>query len=268
MDTSRRTAPRPAPGPTTQAGPVTVAVLGGTGTLGRHVVDDLRARGHRVRALSRHSAELPVDLGTGRGLAAALDGCDVVVDAANAAAGTAARATLVEGTGLLLDTARDVGVSHVVSVTVVGCEAVPMAYFAAKAAQQQIVEHGPLPWSTVRSTQFHDYVVRTLRSSTHAGLTLVPRMTLQPVDVATVARLVADAATRPPTRTVVTVAGPETRDLRDLARSWRAALAPRALLVPVPVPGAGGRALRAGALTTDRPDVTGTLGFDAWLAAS
>jgi nucleoside-diphosphate-sugar epimerase len=61
-----------------------IAIVGGTGTLGRHIVTNLAQRGHEVRALSRGSSEFPVDLVSGSGLDAALDGCAAVVDASNA----------------------------------------------------------------------------------------------------------------------------------------------------------------------------------------
>jgi hypothetical protein len=57
-----------------------IAIVGGTGALGRHVVSELRARGHEVRALSRNAPGYPVDLTTGTGLDEALSGCEVVVD--------------------------------------------------------------------------------------------------------------------------------------------------------------------------------------------
>ena len=51
-----------------------IAIAGGTGTLGRPVAAELSERGHEVRVLSRHAPEYPVDLTTGAGLTAALDG--------------------------------------------------------------------------------------------------------------------------------------------------------------------------------------------------
>src|SRR5262249_29673423 len=65
---------------------MTIAIAGGTGTLGRQVAAELEARGHKVRALSRHSPDYRVDLATGEGLGPALAGGDVVVDASNSAA--------------------------------------------------------------------------------------------------------------------------------------------------------------------------------------
>ena len=58
--------------------------------------------------------------------------------------------------------------------------------------------------------------------------------------------------------------GPEVVQIRDLAATWRRAADRRALLVPVPVPGRVGRALRDGWLTAARPDVRGSITFATW----
>ena len=54
-----------------------IAVAGGTGTVGRHVVDVVRETGHEPVVLTRSTG---VDLVTGVGLADALAGVDVVID--------------------------------------------------------------------------------------------------------------------------------------------------------------------------------------------
>src|SRR5262249_44060490 len=63
-----------------------ILVTGGTGTLGSHVVPELHDAGCSVRVLSRHSraaAEgiefVASDLTTGEGIAAAVEGIDVIV---------------------------------------------------------------------------------------------------------------------------------------------------------------------------------------------
>ena len=68
-----------------------VAVVGGTGVLGAPLVAELAARGAEVLALSRKpgaalpdgASHLRVDLTNGAGLAEALAGVEVVVDASN-----------------------------------------------------------------------------------------------------------------------------------------------------------------------------------------
>lgn len=245
---------------------LTVAVAGGTGTLGSAVAGELRGRGHRVRVLSRHSPDHPVDLTTGQGLAEALAGCDVVVDASNSTSPKKARTTLVDGSRLLLAAEERAGVGHHVGISIVGCEKVPIGYYRTKVAQERVVESGPVGWSMVRATQFHELVAGALAPLARCGVHPLPKARLQTVAAVEVAHAVADVAERPALRGRVEVAGPEITDLRDLGLQWRAAHRSRVLPVPLPLPGTVGRALRAGALTTDRPDVRGTTTFAQWLA--
>jgi uncharacterized protein YbjT (DUF2867 family) len=245
-----------------------IAVTGGTGTIGRHVVAELAARGHEVRALSRHAEQHPVDLRTGAGLSAALAGVEVVVDASNASSSTqAARATLVDGTRRLLAAERDAGVRHHVLVSIVGCHDVPMAYYGVKVEQEDVVTRGEVPWTIVAATQFHEFVDDLLGTAARRGVVPLLRAPVRLVAAADAAAAVADAATREPLHGTTTVAGPDVQDLRDVARAWRAATGTRALTVRVPLPGRLGRALRAGGLTDPRPDARGTTTFDDWLAA-
>jgi uncharacterized protein YbjT (DUF2867 family) len=73
-----------------------IAVVGGTGTIGRRIVAAVSRDGHEVRALSRSSVQYRVDLTTGAGLEAALVGCDVVIDASN---GPPSLGSLLSATG-------------------------------------------------------------------------------------------------------------------------------------------------------------------------
>jgi nucleoside-diphosphate-sugar epimerase len=76
-----------------------VLVTGGTGTLGRYVVDRLVATGRPTRVLSRRShgpstgavAYVQGDLRTGDGVERAVAGCDILVHCAGAATGDTAR---------------------------------------------------------------------------------------------------------------------------------------------------------------------------------
>lgn len=255
-----------------------IAVVGGTGLLGRQVAEQLRTRGHAVRVLSRHAPEYPVDLTTGAGLAEALAGCDVVVDASNNAGSTkAARRTLVEGTRLLLAAEARAGVGHHVCVSIVNCDEAPIGYFQVKADQERLVERSvAVPWTIVRATQFHEFVVSAfLAPLARLGVHAVPGALLQPVAVVDAARVIAQAAEAPPHHGMVEVTGPEIVDLRELARVWRQLTGRRAVRLPVHLPGALGRALRAGVLTAPAHDVPGAptvhrgeLTFRQWLRAT
>lgn len=243
-----------------------IAVVGATGTLGRAVVAELRGRGRDVRLLGRSSAEHPVDVTTGAGLHDALAGCGAVVDATNAP-GRGAGAVLVEGTRRLLAAEAECGVAHHVCVSIVGIERVPMSYYRTKLRQEEAVHAGGVPFSIVRATQFHDLVAALLAGFARRRVSPRSRARLQPVDVTEVARVVADVAIGEPLGATTTVAGPEPTDLSGLARTWATHTGRRGVPLPLPLPPRLGRALRAGGLTCAEPDVHGTTGFAAWLAA-
>jgi uncharacterized protein YbjT (DUF2867 family) len=230
------------------------------------VAPDLQLRGHHVRVLSRRTEPHRVDLATGEGLAAALSGCDVVIDVSNAA-GRKAPESLVEGARRLLAAEQAAGVRHHVCVSVVGCELMPAGYFLVKADQERVVEQGPVPWTIVRATQFHELVAATLSRAGRAYVVPVPRVALQPVACAEVGYAVASAAESAPRYGRIEVAGPEVTDAMTLARTWRSVTGLQVALVRVPLPGKAGRALRAGALISRQPDTQGIMPFATWLTA-
>lgn len=242
-----------------------IAIVGATGTVGRHIAAQLAGRGHEIRALSRHSPDFPVDLATGAGLDRALDGCAAVVDASNASSQRRAAAVLVDGSRRLLTAGRAAGIGHHVCVSIVGCDQVAMGYYRVKASQEQLVEHGPVPWTIVRATQFHELAATALAAAARARMIPVPAITLQTVAAVEVAAAVADVVTGPPLQRRTEIAGPELRTGRELARIWLAGTGHRAVLVPLPIPGRLGRALRDGALTAAEPDRAGSITFADWL---
>ncbi len=244
-----------------------IAIVGGTGTLGRYITAQLAERGHEVRVLSRSSSQYPVDLVSGQGLAAALTGCAIVVDASNASAPRRAAAVLVEGSRQLLAASKRAGVTHHVGISIIGCDLVPMGYYRVKTEQEQVVKSGPQPWSIVAATQFHELAAMALAAAGKWRVLPIPAMRIQTIAAAEVARVVADVAEGEPCQRRIQVAGPQIMTATELAGTWRSITGRRALPVPVPVPGKLGRALRAGALTTQHADVAGMQTFAEWLSA-
>src|ERR1700730_3193794 len=160
-----------------RAGHMNIAVVGGTGMPGQRVVQQLRARGHLVKVLSRRSAEHAVGLTTGNGLAHALTGCNIVVDASNDVSRHASK-TLVEGSRRLLAAENAIGVSHHVCVSIVGCDQLPVGYNGAKSAQERVVEEANIPWSILRSTQLYEFVSKLFACAARWSVLPVPCATV------------------------------------------------------------------------------------------
>ncbi len=240
-----------------------ILVTGGTGTLGRQVVDRLRRAGRRVRVLTRRPAEIAEvdvvigDVATGEGLDAALSGVKVVVHCAGSAKGDDVKART------LVDAAKRAGVLHIVYISVVGADTTRMrglidramfGYFGAKHAAERIISGSGIPWTTLRATQFHDLTFKTLEQL--AKMPVMPifaGMSFQPVDSGEVADRLAQLALGEPAGMVPALAGPRVYGMDELARSYLAAAGRNKPIIGLPVIGAAGRAQKAGAnLAPDR----------------
>ena len=238
-----------------------ILVSGGTGTLGRLVVARLLEAGRDVRVLSRgrkgRAATAGVDyvtadLSTGEGVPAAVDGAEVVVHCAGSVKGDATK------TRHLLDAASRVGVRHVVYISVVGDERVPMAgrldrlmfgYFGSKLATDRIVADSGVPWTTLHATQFYDGILTTVTQMARLPIAMVPAgWRFQPIDTGEVAARLAELALGMPAGLVPDMAGPRSYELADLLRTYLRATHRRRLIVQLPMPGAAARAVRGGAI--------------------
>jgi uncharacterized protein YbjT (DUF2867 family) len=247
-----------------------VAVVGGTGTFGALAAAEFARRGHQTYVLSRRppaGAGPPhrhVDLATGDGLYESLLGIDVVVDASNATRpGTGLRRVLIEGTRRQLDAETRAGVARHVLISVVGVEAVPFYYYAAKLEQERCVREAPVPTTIIRSTQFHQLLDRAFTSTARLALLPAAHFPLQPIDAREAAAMLVNAV-EDEADADAQIAGPQIASLAELAHIWRTARGRRPLLVPVPLPGTAGRALRAGAFTAPAA-MRGSCSFSGWL---
>jgi uncharacterized protein YbjT (DUF2867 family) len=215
-----------------------ILVTGGTGTLGRAVVARLTEAGTPPRILSRRPGGVVGDLRTGAGLDTALSEVDIVIHCA-----TSLRGHDLEHARQLVEAARRSGGPHVVFVSIVGVDAIPLPYYRTKLAVERLLESSGLPWTVLRATQFHDLVLRFFTVQRWLPALLLPARTrFQPVDVRDVATRLVELATGAPAGRVGDFGGPRVRSLADLARTYT-----RRPVVPVPLPGKVMRGYREGA---------------------
>jgi uncharacterized protein YbjT (DUF2867 family) len=221
----------------------TILVTGGTGTLGRLVTERLRADGHEVRVLSRHTQPYAVDLRKGgAGLEAAVTGVDTIVHCATTQTGGDEKAA-----GNLLAAARRAGVGHLVYISIVGVDRVPYPYYRTKFAVEKLIEESGLGWTVLRTTQFHDLLVMMFKALAKLPVMLLPgRVSDQPVEVAEVAARLAELAAGAPAGRVEDMGGPEIRTFESLARAYLKATGRRRAVVNVPLWGRAYRAFRSG----------------------
>ena len=123
-----------------------------------------------MRVLSRQHPRSPTDgvefvtgdLATGEGVDAAVTGVDTIVHCAGSAKGDGEKAKTWS------KRPPRAGVRHLVYISVVGAERIPVVsgldramfgYFAVKRAAERVVADSGMRWTTLRATQFHDLIL-------------------------------------------------------------------------------------------------------------
>jgi uncharacterized protein YbjT (DUF2867 family) len=201
------------------------------------------------------------DLVTGAGLEEAVRDVGVVVHAATRPGRD------VVGIRQLVAAARSTGARpHVVLISIVGADRVPLPYYRERCAVEDAVAGSGLPWTVQRSTQFHALLDRLLGIAARLPVLPVPAGTsVQPIDEREVAaRLVALAGADPVGR-APDLGGPEVLPFADLARTWLGARGRRRTVLPVRVPGRVARGYRDGGHLTPG-HAEGRVTFAAYLA--
>lgn len=205
-----------------------IVVIGGSGLIGKKLVNNLREHGLEVVAASPSSG---VNTLTGEGLAEALAGAQVVVDVANSPSFEDKVALeFFETSGRnLLAAETSAGVGHHVALSVVGTERLQeMGYFRAKLAQEHLIKTSRIPYTIVRATQFFEFMGGIAQSGTvgqtvHASTALV-----QPIAADDVADALAHVTLSAPVNDTIEIAGPERDGLDEfVGRFMRASKDPR-----------------------------------------
>jgi len=225
----------------------TIVVTGGTGRIGRPAVERLHEAGHTVRVLTRHPGQdtpgithVQGDTVAGSGLDRAFMGAATVVHLAGGARGDAVAAQHVAAA------ARAAGVGHLLLISVIGADRMPIGYFRAKREAEENIAASGVPWTVLRVAQLHDFVLPMARFL--ASVPFAPRhLRFEPIDVAPVADRLAALAGAPAAGLVPDLAGPEVLGVDVLLAQYRAAHGkqPRRS-AGMPLAGAIGRAYRNG----------------------
>jgi uncharacterized protein YbjT (DUF2867 family) len=249
---------------------VRIVIAGGTGTAGRVVTRLATERGHDAVVLSR-SGPAPADLVSGRGLEQALAGAEAVIDCSNITTTSRAKAErfFVPATKNLVRAAAEAGASRCVLLSIVGIDKVPMGYYQAKLAQEATLiataTEARVGYTIARATQFHEFAAQLLARMRIGPVAAIPHMRTQPVDLVEVAGQLLDCAEAEPAGRAADLGGPREEDLFELVGRLVAHTGNRTRVVPVPLPGRAGRAVKAGGLLVGEGIRRGRT-FDEWLA--
>jgi uncharacterized protein YbjT (DUF2867 family) len=244
-----------------------IVVIGGTGLIGTKVTGKLRQKGHEVVPAAPRTG---VNTITGEGLDKALSGAEIVVDVANSPSfEDRAALKFFETSGRnLLAAEACANVRHHVALSIVGTDRSDNGYFRAKVAQEKLIETSGLPYTTIRSTQFMEFLKGIADEGTHGGKVRISPGLFQPIAADDVAAVVADAALAAPRNGIVEIAGPERAPFNEIvARYLKAIGDPREVVRDPEARYFGGRVEERSLVPLGEARL-GRIGFDEWLRRS
>ena len=169
----------------------------------------------------------------------------------------------------LLAAEERAGVGHHVLLSIVSIHRVEgNAHYAGKRRQEELVEAGPVPFTILPATEFHEFAEMVVGWTERDGVAPLPPLLMQPVAAADVGEALAEVAAGSPQGRARDLAGPATEDLVDMARRTLAARGREVRLVPTWQNGIFGVEM-AGEVLLPAPDARlAPTTFEDWLQRS
>src|SRR5690349_20790085 len=135
-----------------------------------------------------------------------------------------------------------------------------------KLAQESAAAASGVPWTVVRSTQFHELTAGITESLIVDDEVRVPVASIQTIASAELVEILADIATGAPLTTIHEVGGPERMSFADMARTVLAHQQRSLNVVEDPAVGYFGYPIEATTLVPDDAAQRGTTPLSDWLA--
>ena len=205
-----------------------VLVTGGTGLLGKEVVDQLLALNYDVTVLtSKKNTSVPAgvklvkgDMASDSGLAEATRDADVVIHCASNPKDT--QSVDIKGTCNLLDAIDKDKTLHFIYISIINVDKSDYAYYQTKIKVERMIAGSGIPFSVLRTTQFHNYVLSMLKTfDKKNGAIIVPDgMHFQSIEVKEAAALLVDLAQKEPVGLLRGVGGPELLKFEEMAKTY------------------------------------------------
>lgn len=242
-----------------------IVVIGGSGLIGKKVVENLRKLGHEAVSASPSSG---VNAVTGEGLAEVLANAHTVVDVANSPSfEDKASLEFFQKSGRnLLAAEAAAGVKHHVALSVVGTDhLLDSGYFRAKMAQENLIKNGKIPYTILRATQFFEFVSSIAQSAADGQTVRLPSALFQPVAADDVAAMLAEIALKKPINGTIELAGPDLIPMDEIVRRFFKANGDTRKVVTDPKARYFGLEVNNHSLTPGSNPRIGPHHFDDWL---
>jgi uncharacterized protein YbjT (DUF2867 family) len=243
-----------------------IIVIGGSGLIGKKLIPILQKDGHDAVSASPSTG---VNAITGEGLATALKGADAVVDVSNSPSfeEEAVGKFFVSSTQNLLAAEKESGVRHHIALSVVGADRLTDSpYMRAKVAQENLIVHGPIPYTILRATQFFEFLGAIAGAKDESNSVRLPTAPMQPVAADDVAATLADIAISDPANKIVELAGPESLSIAEFVSRFLKSSGDSRTVIADPEARYFGASLGNRGLNPEHTPRVGSSNFSQWMS--
>jgi uncharacterized protein YbjT (DUF2867 family) len=205
-----------------------VLVTGGTGLLGKEVVDQLISLNYGVTVLSSKKKPLVPDgvqlikgdLASNKGLQEATRDADIIIHCASNPKDTLS--VDIKGTQNLLAAIDKDKTLHFIFISIINVDRSNYTYYQTKVKVEEMIKESGIPFSILRATQFHNYVLTILKSfdKKNGALVVPDEMHFQSIEVKEAATLLVNLAQKGPAGLLRGVGGPELLRFEDMVKTY------------------------------------------------
>lgn len=197
-----------------------ILVVGGTGLVGKRVCDKLENMGNEVIV---GAPSFGINILTGEGLTNALMGTDIVIDLSNSQSPDDQTALDFFRTAAknLIEAEKPAHIRHHLVLSIVGTDrAQHIGYLQAKKHQEDAVIESGIPYTIVRSTQFHEHISTIIAVQGQGDHVHVSTIDYQPIALQDVVDFIVMFALEQPKNKIVEIAGPDLGLMTDFVDNY------------------------------------------------
>jgi len=197
-----------------------ILVIGGTGLIGKEVCKKLESAGNEVIV---GVPSRGIDILTGEGLEEALEETDIVIDLSNSKSPDGETAlNFFHTAGKNLVAAEKIAnVKHHLILSIVGTPlAQHIGYLQAKKQQEDTIAESGIPYTIIRSTQFHEHISTIIAVQSEGREVHVSTLDYQPIAAADVVSYIVKFALEKPQNGIVEIAGPDRGPMNEFVKKY------------------------------------------------
>ena len=205
-----------------------ILVTGGTGTLGKVVVNKLVNQNSKVSILSsKENVKLPNgvklftgNLETGDGLYKAIKDVEVIIHCASNSKNF--QGIDIIGTKNLLEVINQ-KIHHFIYISIVGIDKSDFPYYLAKLEVETMIQKSGIPYSIQRATQFHNlvlFLIKSFKIENSSSIIVPVGMKFQTIDIRDVADKLVQLAGENPIGRLPELGGPQVLDIEDMTKIY------------------------------------------------